>query len=188
QIVGFVLLGSTLVCQLQNTRDLTAAFKPSGFCSGLCEKKEFMRLKTRYSLGASALFLAGAMMISGARPRNSSYEWSSDTRLLAPRSGACAAMLPDGSVLITGAQGTTGTLTSSEIFRSSGQVVSAPPMTQSRADHVCASLPDGRLLVAGGSTDGGGVTNAAEVFNPETQTWSAIGVMVAARSGATASV
>ena len=147
-----------------------------------------MRLETKYCLVATATLFAASMITRGARSEDMSYKWSAAASLMTPRSGACSAMLPDGSVMITGGHGPNGTLTSSELFRASGQVVSAAPMMNPRADHVCAALTDGRVLVAGGSMDGGGVTNAAEVYRPDTQTWSAVSTMMAARSGATASM
>jgi len=61
-------------------------------------------------------------------------------------------------------------------------------MAMPRSSHACAALADGRALVAGGTTTGGGITNAAEIYDPSTNAWTAAHAMGAARFGHSASL
>ncbi len=147
-----------------------------------------MRLQTKqYIVATTTVLLSAGVIVRGARSDRPTYLWSVDASLSTPRRGACAARLPDGSIMISGGHGPHGTLNTAEVLSASGTMRSIAPMMNTRADHVCTALPDGRVLVAGGATDGGGATNAAEIYDPEAQTWSDAGTMLAARVAATAS-
>lgn len=85
------------------------------------------------------------------------------------RSGHTATPLSDGRILITGGNGTTGILSSVEIFDPDTLVSSAGlnQMTTPRAEHTATLLPDtGALLVAG--NDPLGTSFTAELFDPLT--------------------
>ena len=56
-------------------------------------------------------------------------------------------------------------------------------MVTARAGHAAVLLRDGRVLLAGGSLANGTATQAAEIYNPSTGTWSATGNMTVPRSG-----
>ena len=114
--------------------------------------------------------------------------WSRADNMTAARSGACAALLPDGRVLITGGEGNSGVLASAELLNTTGGFSSASSMAFPRAGHSCVSLPGGRILVAGGRTDGNAAINAAEVYDPATDSWHISASMISARAGATASL
>jgi hypothetical protein len=95
------------------------------------------------------------------------------------RTGAVAAPLPDGRVLVAGGS-TSGSevLSSAEIFNlATGAFSPTGPMTTPRVDAAAAPLPDGRVLVAGGY-DGTShqFVSSAEVFNPATNTFSSAGI------------
>src|SRR5690349_9621732 len=64
--------------------------------------------------------------------------------------GSCVVPLPEGRVLITGGEDSSGPTNAVQILDSAGVVTSAAPMLSAHADHVCAPLQDGRILVAGG--------------------------------------
>jgi hypothetical protein len=111
-----------------------------------------------------------------------------NTELQTPRSGAVAAPLPDGKVLIAG--GTTGTrqLDTAELFDSTNDTFTALPengasnLQSARAEATAASLPDGDVLIAGGIFDNTRV-KTAELFDPVTNTFTALtSTMVLARS------
>ena len=55
-------------------------------------------------------------------------------------------------------------------------------MLQSRVNHSATLLPDGRVLVVGGMDGGFNPLRTAEVFDPETNRWSAVGDMGEART------
>jgi large repetitive protein len=68
-----------------------------------------------------------------------------------------------------------------------GERVEELAMTTPRADQSAAALQNGRVLIAGGTTTGnvGGVTSSAEIYDPNTQSFTATGSMTVARQGAT---
>ncbi|CAB4925476.1 unannotated protein [freshwater metagenome] len=108
------------------------------------------------------------------------------------RLSAVAAPLPDGSVLVAGGwSGSIGSFTandSADIFDPvSEQFTPAPnPMTVARVGAVAAPLPDGRVLIAGGLNGSSQILSSAEVFNPATQTFTAISGMNSPRYQAAA--
>jgi len=134
------------------------------------------------ALACAALVGAGAGAGSGA----GEVKFAEGPALLEARSGACAALLGDGRVLVTGGEGPYGVLATAEILGAGPET--APPMAFARAGHVCVALADGTVLVAGGRAAGGGETNAAEIFDPAADAWRIIAPMTAARYGATASL
>ncbi|MGA9371857.1 MAG: hypothetical protein WBV53_08415 [Solirubrobacterales bacterium] len=114
-----------------------------------------------------------------------------------PRSGAAAAPLPDGRVLIAGGvdgvQGGNRTeVRSAEIFDpATGTFSPTGDMSVVREDPAAAPLPDGRVLVAGGQYYDRGsylekYLDSAEIFDPRTGTFSPTGSMTHPRSGAIA--
>ena len=141
-----------------------------------------MRNKAKYA-ALGLLAAVSAVLLNGARSESPTYKWKSPANLHTVRAGACSALLPDGSVLITGGKGADGPLATTERFNGY-ESVEAAPMSHARADHACVALNDGRVLVAGGVTSGEAATNAVEVFDPETRAWTLAGSMTAARSAA----
>ncbi len=101
------------------------------------------------------------------------------------RDGACAALLGDGRMLVTGGTDGSGAAAASTEFMDplTGEFSAAPPMAIPHARHACAALPDGRVLVVGGVTTGGLLTGAAEIFDPASNSWAGAGVMSPALAG-----
>jgi Kelch motif len=109
-----------------------------------------------------------------------------------PRSGAVAAPLPDGRVLVAGG---VATLFNQTVFLSSALVFDPTTngfssagigdMGTARTGAAAAPLPDGRVLVAGGD-NGSSVLASAEVFDPATNSFSPVGSMGTVRRGAAA--
>jgi hypothetical protein len=94
------------------------------------------------------------------------------------RSGAVAAPLPDGRVLIAG--GYNGQyLQSAELFNPSNNTFTALPASGNtelqtpRDGAVAAPLPGGEVLIAGGA-DVDGFVQSAELFDPSSDTFSAL--------------
>jgi hypothetical protein len=99
---------------------------------------------------------------------------------------AAAAPLPDGRVLVSGANGT-----STYIYQpATGTFVAGPPVPTQRGGAVMAPLPDGRVLVAGGNSTGSpsSAQATAITYDPATNTFTpTAGNMSAPRNAAFAS-
>src|SRR6516164_9677705 len=111
--------------------------------------------------------------------------WAPAGQLTAAQSGAEAATLKDGRVLITGGISAGVPTASAEIYNGNAFTV-VPSMSVARSQHSIATLGDGRVIVAGGYTATNVPTNAVEIFDPVTSTWSGVpGGLVQARAGHT---
>jgi hypothetical protein len=100
------------------------------------------------------------------------------------RGGAVAAPLPDGKVLIAGGSSSVSQfqgpdLQSAELFNPTTGTFTALPASGNtelqtpREDAVAAPLPDGKVLIAGGE-DGSNTLQSAELFDPTTNTFTAL--------------
>jgi len=95
--------------------------------------------------------------------------------LNAARYSHASTLLPDGKVLVTGGDNSSGSARSSaEIYDPSAtagtfSTISAAMIT-SRYDHTATLLPDGRVLIAGGGNPGSVSLANAELFDPTATT------------------
>ena len=99
--------------------------------------------------------------------------WTAIGDMATERSGHSATLLADGKVLVAGGTGTTqfGTLKSAEIYNpASGWSPTNDDMNTARAYHTATLLPNGKVLVAGGG-NGDVFTTAAELYDPQTDSW-----------------
>jgi Ca2+-binding RTX toxin-like protein len=124
-------------------------------------------------------------------PATNSFSSAGIGSMSVPRSGAVAAPLPDGRVLVAGGGQGVGTGGSAEVFNPATNSFSSAgigSMSVPLISPAAAPLPDGRVLVAGGSTGGRGPIHlsSAQVFNPATNSFSSAGIgsMTVPRSGA----
>lgn len=110
--------------------------------------------------------------------------FSQAVELLTRRSGASAALLPDGRVLLSGGQDLSSTaLTSADIWDPTTDSWSPTgSMATARYSASATVLADGRVLVAGG-INSTGKQGGAELFDPATETFSATGSLLTPRSG-----
>ncbi|MGI8572155.1 MAG: kelch repeat-containing protein [Solirubrobacteraceae bacterium] len=107
---------------------------------------------------------------------------SGNTELQTARFGAVAVSLPNGKVLIAGGQATSNgnALQSAELFDpATGSFTALPAsgnteLQAARAGAVATSLPNGEVLIAGGKNSSGTSLQSAELFNPATETFTAL--------------
>ena len=134
-----------------------------------------MHGRTKAVVPLAALVLLTAIFLQGSIPAVVTGTWGSAGSMSAPRDGASAALLADGRILIAGGQNGSDPMASAEFFGSNGSFSLAPPMHMARSGHSATLLADGRLLVAGGVTLGEGPTNAVEIYDPASDSWSFAG-------------
>src|SRR6266576_103918 len=71
---------------------------------------------------------------------------------------------------------------------SSSQVEQLAPLAVPRTGHAATVLADGRVLITGGRDSAGIIVATAEVFDPATETSTAVGALVTARVSHTATL
>ena len=129
----------------------------------------------------SIMFTAPAMAQSGT--------WSITGSPNTARIGHTATLLSAGSVLVVGGEGSSGPLTTAELYNpTTGSFSTTGSTATARYESSAVLLPNGEVLVAGGylGTINGTeeFTATAELYNPSTGKWSTTGSMSVARSEA----
>src|SRR5258706_14778096 len=122
----------------------------------------------------SVICAATGILLSAPLPQVPRGQWVAVGAMNSARAGASTVLLQDGRILITGGDDANGPSSAAEFFGANGSFSLATPMNFQRSEHVSVVLQDGRVLVAGGSTNGGGVTNSAELFDPAANSWTNI--------------
>jgi hypothetical protein len=103
-----------------------------------------------------------SLLLNAQSSQVASSTWAPGGTMAQTRTGAAAALLQDGRVLITGGIGVNGATATAELFRSTGGFAAAAPMNVARTGHSSVALRDGRVLVTGGTTVNGAATRTAE--------------------------
>src|SRR5437867_1551042 len=139
-------------------------------------------------IGVVALWMtvmaAGSLGSPGAQARRGT--WAPAGSMAQARTGASAALLQDGAILIAGGAKDGEPLASVEIFNR-GSFTATGSMLLARWNAAAITLKDGRILIAGGSTSSG-PTSETELYNPATRSWTIGDSMLASRSGHTATL
>jgi hypothetical protein len=133
----------------------------------------------------------------------STNTWTTAAAPKLKRLSGTATLLPDGDVLLAGgvdygenwASERKAALSSSEIYDPATDTwTTAPSMLHAGWGQTATLMPSGEVLVAGGATEtGGGSTEApgfssVELFDPETDSWSAATPMIVGRRSHTATL
>ena len=127
---------------------------------------------------------AGRWAAGGAKP----------PAMSGPRAAAASVLLPSGKVLVVGGDDVNGPLKSAELYDPSTKAwvtgaAKPPDMSTARNGATATLLPTGNVLVAGGLPGVGLVaTTSAELYHPDTNTWSSAGDMAQGRTTAAAAL
>ena len=94
--------------------------------------------------------------------------------MAAARNGHRMNAVGDGKVLVTGGFGAGGAeLATAELFNpATGTFTATGSLAHARAHHGATVLPSGEVLVTGGY-GGGGVLSSTEIYDPDTNTFTA---------------
>lgn len=119
--------------------------------------------------------------------------WDPTANLNIPRILHRAVMLQDGRVLVAGGQNASSeAMASSELYDPSmGEWTQVGNLNQARTLHTATLLQDGRVLVAGGCLGHSFVSDflaSAEIFDPDSLTWTLTGEMESGRYRHTATL
>jgi subtilase family serine protease len=133
------------------------------------------------------LILLQALLV-WAMPASAGF-WTPTDSMDIRRWGHTATLLPNGRVLIAGGLGTSGYLSSAELYDpATGMFSPTDSMDTGRWEHTATLLNNGKVLIAGGS-NASGYLSSAELYDPATGMFSAIGyTMTAARERHTATL
>ncbi|WP_067455271.1 Kelch repeat-containing protein [Actinomadura macra] len=181
-------------------RGLAAGVVPGRWsAAGELPKATWLATNTAVLLGDGTVLLAGGEDARrNAFGEASVYDpgtnaWRPTGALTATRRLHTLTRLADGRVLAAGGIGGTfsvppGELASAEIYDPSTETwTPTGSMGQARYFHSANLLPDGRVLVAGGTSvrddESYRTLDSAELFDPDTGTWSETGPMTGARTG-----
>jgi hypothetical protein len=150
-------------------------------------------LLPRFGLVLLAGGVAAGDLVAQTELADPTGPWTVSGQLAEARYGHTATLLPDGTVLVTGGFSPQGGVTptaSAEVYDPArGSWTAVGRMVSGRAGHTATLLRDGTVLVTGGASHNGGNGSplaAAEVYDPSRATWRAVGDMIDARAGHTA--
>lgn len=138
---------------------------------GIADLNIERRAHTATATTSGKIMIVGGENADGMVGASEIFEPGSRTFLLAarlktPRKDHTATELSDGGVLITGGLAP-APIDSTEIFDVAKEDFNfGPPLNRARAGHSATTLKDGRVLIAGGDDRG-----TAEIFDPETHTF-----------------
>lgn len=197
-IAGLMLAAG---CQYENptasTEEATSASLQRAMQASLGASSTATMAESR--AGHAAVRLpSGRVLVAGGTGSLASAEvynpsrgaWAQTGSMSVGRERGSATLLGSGKVLVAGGMSSAlGATSSAELYDpATGTFSLAGSMSAPRSGHTAVPLASGKVLAAGGaSTALGGLPLAsAELYDPDTNTWSQTGAMSAARTGHTA--
>ncbi|HYJ03494.1 MAG TPA: kelch repeat-containing protein [Chthoniobacterales bacterium] len=132
---------------------------------------------------------AGNTLVSTELYDPASGTWTATGPLTTDRADHTATLLPNGKVLVAGGRTFFYDLASAELYDpATGIWTSTGSLNVKRRAHTATLLPNGKVLVVGGRQEEFSSVyslSSAEVYDPETGTWSMTGSLAADRFGHT---
>src|SRR5258705_2113445 len=115
--------------------------------------------------GNNDLMITGPASAQTLSPGDAPFTFSDTGSLNIPRFLHTATLLPNGKVLVAGGRGTSGELSSAELYDpASGTWSATGSLNTARSLHTATLLPNGKVLVAGGYNNS--YLNTAELHYP----------------------
>jgi N-acetylneuraminic acid mutarotase len=144
------------------------------------------------------LVAGGHVSTAGSTPTCEIYDpaartWTQTGAMATARGNHTATVLLNGKVLVAGGfnRNTGSPVSTAELYNpATGTWTAAGALATARDYHTATLLLDGKVLVAGGAPDTAGYSSlsSAEVYDPDSRTWTAIGSMFFARQAHTATL
>ena len=145
----------------------------------------FPSLPAKLSLLLAVPLLLGAVASAQGAP----FTFDTTASLNTARNFHTATLLPNGKLLVAGGVGTSGVLTSAELYDpASGSWTATGSLNTARKEHTATLLPNGKVLVGGGVDSSGNPSVSAELYDPASGTWTATGSLNTARYEPTATL
>ncbi|WP_426735675.1 kelch repeat-containing protein [Myxococcus faecalis] len=142
--------------------------------------------------GFSASHTFNVSVVNGTNcGSGSAAKWDATGSLQVARARHESVLLPSGKVLVAGGYSNTSTFASAELYSpDTGTWTAAGNMRRGRINHTLTLLPSGKVLAIGGVTtvSAGSETQEVDVYDPQTNTWSAGPSMTFARETHTATL
>jgi hypothetical protein len=114
--------------------------------------------------------------------------WALTGFMASTRAGSTATLLPNGKVLVSGGEDSSGVFSTAEVYDPvSGTWSPTGSMAWPRTGHTATLLPNGKVLVLGGFS-GLSTIAAAEVYDPASGSWSNAGGVQFSHYGHTATL
>jgi Galactose oxidase, central domain len=150
------------------------------------KRKTFMKKQQNNFTRGRGLQVAlsiALLSISAVLPASGSpFTFGNTGSLNTARQFHTATLLSNGKVLVAGGRGTSGYLTSAELYDpASGTWSATGSLTTARYQHTATLLPNGKVLVTGGQATSGSALTSAELYDPASGTWTATGSLTTAR-------
>jgi len=143
-------------------------------------------MKSSLSLApARIMYVVALALAASTLSFAASGTWSSTGTMISARDGHTATILTNGKILAAGGTNNGVALTSAELYSSAaGTWASTGSMNTARSHARAVVLSNGSVLVMGGCVNDclSATTSSAELYNPNTGTFSATGSMLQARS------